>query len=352
MTAVTLSGRITLRPIGPESAAVVAGLVNAHSLSLVGTRRALIDGDGDLQLTRYMPSSAEQTIGHVAYAAPGAFFFLVARPPHVVVELGCYVLPGFVRAAPVALDWLERRAGELSAPAPAGARVVVQCTLLADDVAALQVLQARGYQLAREWVHFELTLDEPPPVTLPEGVSIRVMDPRRDWPAVGSTMDAAFADHWGEMGPDVRTLLEEDEPDDAQEEDEDDDDEEGQPEDDPYSNSLGLCFVAEADGEVIGSCLCNARTVEWADAGKLGSLSVLRAWRGRGVGAALVAVALAEFHRRGIRRVITDTDGASFTGANRLYPRFGFRPYRYEWVMEKELRAGREWRVMEAIELS
>ncbi len=341
---VTLPGRIILRRAGPESAPVIAALVNAHSQRLVGTRRALIDADGDLRLARYVPAAAEQYIGHVSYAAPGAFFSLVARPPRVVVELGFTLLPGFIGAAPVALGWLEERARELAQAAPDGARVVWQCTLLADDHAGIEALTPHGFQQAREWVHFELALDEPPPLVLPEGVTIRPMDPRVDWPAVGAAMDEAFADHWGEMGLEARTLLEEDEP--ADEVDDEDDDEE--PEDDPYSNSFGLCFVAEAQGQVSGSCLCNARTVEWPDSGKLGSLSVRRAWRGQGVGAALTAAALAEFHRRGIRRVITDTDSASFTGAHRLYRRFGFTPYRTENVYEKELRAGVEWRVLSA----
>ncbi|WP_374689807.1 GNAT family N-acetyltransferase [Promineifilum sp.] len=339
---VTLPGRIILRRAGPDSATVMAALVNAHSRYLVGTRRALVDGDGDLRLARYVPAAAEQYLGHISYAAPGALFHLISRPPHVVVELGCTLLSGFVRAAPLALAWLEERARELAQPAPDGARVVWQCTQLADDTAGIQVLEQHGFRLAREWVHFELALEEPPAVALPEGVTIRLMDPRTDWPAVGAAMDEAFADHWGEMGPEARTLLEEDEPVDEATDEMDD----AEPEDDPYSNSLGLCFVAEADGQVIGSCLCNARTIEWADSGKIGSLSVRRAWRGRGVGAALTATALDEFHRRGIRRVITDTDSDGFTGAYRLYRRFGFTPYRYEYVYEKEIRPGWEWRMM------
>jgi predicted N-acetyltransferase YhbS len=147
----------------------------------------------------------------------------------------------------------------------------------------------------------------------------------------------------------MRTLLEEGEAGEGDEEDEPDNE---APEDDPYSNSLGLCFVAEAGGRVIGSCLCNARTIEWPDAGKLGSLSVRRDFRRMGVGRALTATALVEFHRRGIRRVITDTDSASFTGANRLYPRFGFRPYRHEYVYESQIRPGKEWRALSPHDLS
>ena len=346
--AVTLPGRIVLRRAGPDGAPVIAALVNAHAQHLVGTRRALIDADGDLRLARYAPAAAEQYIGHVSYAAPGAVFHLVARPPHVVVELGCTLLPGFVASAPAALAWLEERARELAQAAPDRARVVWQCTLLADDAAATQVLEQHGFRPARQWVHFELALEEPPAVVLPEGVTIRPMAPRADWPAVGAAMDEAFADHWGEMGPEARTLLEEDEPGDAADNESGDE----EPQDDPYSNSLGLCFVAEADGQVIGSCLGNAQTVEWPDSGKIGSLSVRRAWRGRGVGGALTARALAEFHQRGIRRVITDTDSDGFTGAHRLYRRFGFTPYRVENVYEKVLRAGDEWRVLSAAELA
>ena len=90
---VMLPGRISLHRAGPDGAPVIAALVNAHAQHLVGTRRALIDADGELRLARYAPAAAEQYIGHVGYAAPGAFFHLVARPPHVVVELGCTLLP-------------------------------------------------------------------------------------------------------------------------------------------------------------------------------------------------------------------------------------------------------------------
>ena len=47
-----------------------------------------------------------------------------------------------------------------------------------------------------------------------------------------------------------------------------------------------------------------------------------------------------------------DTDSDGFTGAYRLYQRFGFVPYRFEDVYEKEIRPGVEWRVMSADELA
>lgn len=329
--------------LSPETIPRIVALINAHSLATVGTRRALIDADGELRTARYIPAAAEMWIAGTDDHQLAGHAFSLCKPPHVVVEFGITIDPRFQGqgVAEILLGREENYASRMGHLFPPGARVVLQTTVLEADTDARNLLAAGGYAIAREWVHFELTLSTSPPISVPDGVNIRVMDPRRDWPAVGAAMDVAFADHWGEMGAQVRTLMEPDAgADDPVASDEGDD------EDDPYSNSLGLCFVAEANGEVIGSCLCNERTVEWPDSGKLGSLSVRRDYRRRGVGQALVATALAEFHRRGIWRVITDTDNASFTGANRLYPRFGFHPYRYEHVYEKELRPGIEWRAL------
>jgi hypothetical protein len=115
-----LPGRVTLQRAGPDSVPLIASLVNAHSLNLVGTRRALIDADGGLRLAHYMPDSAEAYIGHVGRAAPSGFFYLVAQPPHVVAELGSTLLPAFTQAAPAALTWLEGRARGLAAGATSG----------------------------------------------------------------------------------------------------------------------------------------------------------------------------------------------------------------------------------------
>lgn len=332
-----------LKPQSLEDKPRVADLFNAHSMAITGTGRALIDADGDLRTARYISAAAEQWILSVKDNSIVGHAFVLSKPPHVVVEFGITLHPDLHAAewGRALLDHVEASTLNMTHRFPIGARVVLQTTVLEHDTTMQGLLARAGYVRQREWVHYELTVAERPVVELPDGVTIRVMNPRVDWPAVGAVMDAAFADHWGEMGAQARTLME---PDETAEEPEDASEEEM--EDDPYSNSLGLCFVAETNGEVIGSCLCNERTIEWRDSGKLGSLGVRREYRRLGVGQALTATALAEFHRRGIRRVITDTDNASFTGANRLYPRFGFRPYRYEHVFEKELRPGIEWRAL------
>lgn len=339
-----MSRQTIWRAVESGDVPALADLINAHSLAVAGTRRALIDRDGDLRTARYLPGAAEQKVALSPSGRLVAHTYLLSRPPHNVVEFGITVHPDFQQlpTTRALLGDLLAAARELVTLAPPHVRVVLQTTILAGDTFGREQLLAHGFHQVRQWVHLELNLERAPAVELPIGITTREMDQRIDWPAVGAVMDAAFADHWGEMRPELRTLLEEDE----EEDEAGDAAEEEEMEDDPYSNSLGLCFVAEVNGAIIGSCLCNAQTVEWADAGKLGSLSVLRDYRRTGVGRALTAVALAEFHRRGISRVITDTDNESFTGANRLYRRFGFRPYRYEQVYEKELRPGLEWRAL------
>lgn len=341
---------IRLRPALPSDAAEIGDVINAHSLATVSTRRMLFDADGKLRTARYIPSAAHQVIACAIDERALAHIYWISRRPHVVVEFGCTIHPDYQSATlgQTLLDYLQDNAGQILELAPQNARIVLQTTMLADDAFMRHLLLTRGFQKVRDWVHFELRLDDAPRVETSEGIIIREMDPRVDWPAVGEAMDAAFADHWGEMSAERRTLLEEDD-DSADGEDEPESDE---LRDDPYSNSLGLCFVAESSGMVIGSCLCNAQTIEWPDSGKLGSLSVLREYRRLGVGRALTATALAEFHRRGVRRIITDTDSASFTGANRLYQSFGFEPYRYEQVWELELRPGVEWRALATEDLA
>ena len=90
--------------------------------------------------------------------------------------------------------------------------------------------------------------------------------------------------------------------------------------------------------------LGNERTVEWPDSGKVGSVTVRRPFRRRGLATALLLHAFAAFRRHGIRRVITDTDSESFTAGPVLYERVGMREFRRELVLERELRPGEELR--------
>jgi ribosomal protein S18 acetylase RimI-like enzyme len=309
--------------ISGDTAAALAAAVNEHSLATVRTRRALVDEHGALRLARYVPSDAAWSLD-----SDTAAFHTTARP-YVVHEIGVF---GASRAQ---LAWAEGEAADRIDLAPVGARVVLQSTVLEEDKPGRQLLDEAGYAVARAWSHLAVELDAPPvEPAWPQGISVRPFDQERQWPAAGAALDEAFIDHWGYVP------VGEDDGDEGEA-----DDDSG--EDDPYSNSRDFCFIAWADEAVAGVLLGNERTVEWAETGKVGSVTVRRPFRRRGLATALLLHAFAAFHRRGIQRVVTDTDADSFTAGPALYERVGMRQFRRELVYERELRSGRELRALE-----
>jgi mycothiol synthase len=84
-------------------------------------------------------------------------------------------------------------------------------------------------------------------------------------------------------------------------------------------------WLAERDGALVGCAL------HWTS-GWLKDVAVRNSERGQGLGAALVTIGLAEFARRGARRVGLKVDARNPTGAVRLYERLGFVTARREAV--------------------
>jgi mycothiol synthase len=339
--------RLTLRPATSADAPAIVDIVNAHAQEVVGTRRALLDETGRLRLARSAPWKAEQWVATTKDGSVVAFVYLGAEQHPVVYETGGAVHPRY-RGQGIGtrlLAWAEHRTLEHVAEAMPDAKVVLQCNIFEDDHLTRALLIDRNYALAREWIHLKIELATAPPAPrLPDQIVIRQMDQRRDWPQVDAALAEAFEDHWGQLQSPVESAMADQdddtgEPDAADEDNEDD-------VDDPYFNSAAFCFVALHGAEVVGSCLGNARTVEWPDQGRVGSLSVRRQYRGRGIGRALMLHAFQAFYDHGIRQVSTDTDADNFTGSYRLYLDLGMRIFRREHLYEKEIRPGRELRLL------
>jgi mycothiol synthase len=210
------------------------------------------------------------------------------------------------------LDRVEGRALERAA----GEDVLVGQALSSVNELGRDLLTRAGYRPARTYWRFVFPLDEPPPEPrTPECVQMRTFDPERDSKAVHSLIQTAFADNerhteepyaeWVTRNIDREAF-------------------------DPE-----LWFLAVADGEVVGSIVCpNYEREGWVR-----QLAVARAWRGRGVGMALLLRAFGEFYRRRRPHVGLVVDSWNRTGARALYERAGMRIEREYARFEKTLRA-------------
>lgn len=97
----------------------------------------------------------------------------------------------------------------------------------------------------------------------------------------------------------------------------------------------GIWFLACASGDVVGVAL-NTRDLEpgtvWVD-----HLSVLREWRHKGIGKALLLHSFGEFYRRGLKTVKLSVDSRSLTNAPRLYESVGMKIVQQYHIYKKDL---------------
>jgi mycothiol synthase len=181
------------------------------------------------------------------------------------------------------LDAVSRRGGPLETIVPSAAEELVG------------LYRRRGWTQTREVLRMQADLSAgPTQPRWPEGVSVRTYT-EDDAEAVHAVLDEAFAANAEEVPPFARWH--------------------------PWMTNdpgfdPGVWFLAEADGELVGVCLC------WRE-GWVKDLAVRPAARGRGLGEALLLTAFAELRRRGLATVGLKVDGDNPTGAIRLYERVG-----------------------------
>ncbi len=335
-----MKGEFTLRPFNSNDVSRVVDIINADAMQSIKVPRAVVDGVGDIRMMRFVPSSSEKIIAVNLQGDIVGYAYLADKENGIVTEVGGAVSPAYYNqeVGGLLLSWAESQARKISDTVPTGIKTVLQANLFELEAGAIKLFSNSGYDKVREWVHMQIELNAPFSIaTLPDNLSIRVMDLDNDWDIVGPAMDEAFADHWGVIPQEVIESVQQEANDDEEGEDE-------SPSDDSFSNAPGHCFII-LDGErVAGGILCNAKLVERSDTGRVGSVFVCPEYRKRGLGQALMKTAFNAFWQNGIRRVILDTDSQSFTHAPRFYANLGMSAYRYEFVYEKEIRTGREVR--------
>jgi GNAT superfamily N-acetyltransferase len=334
--------RFKIREYTSADAQAVVDVINAAAMQTVGFPRAVVDAVGNVWSYRYIPFSSEKVVAVNKQGQVVGYAYFTNGDNHIVAETGGAVHPEHwgegIGAA--LLEWAEEKAKSSSRSAPADVKTVLQTSFYEKEHRAISLFKDHDFRPVREWVHLVLEMDEEPFIPpLPSNLTLREMDLEDDWDIVGPAMDEAFADHWGNIPAEfVET---------EGDKREDNNNEIEQPTDDSYSNAPSYCFIVLDGKTVAGGILCNAKLVERADTGRVGSIFVRPAYRRRGIAQTLMLTAFDAFWKNGLRRIITDTDANSFTNSTKLYTGLGMEPYRSEFTYEKEIRPGREVRQLD-----
>lgn len=223
------------------------------------------------------------------------------------------------------IGWGIQRACASLAKAPTTGQVTLETQVWATNVENQKRLRAAGFEQSRVWNRMIVEMDAPPEEDgIPSGIAIRAFQ-RDEVDRVHEAWEDAQRDEWGfsSLTPEeFRYFLVE------QEED--------------FDPSLWFLAIDDASGEIAGYCLCRWERPGVAEAGQVRYLGVRRQHRRRGIGAALLRHAFAEFYQRGRRAVSLNVDSSSLTGAERVYERAGMRIAAQAIVFEKVLRENRE----------
>ena len=169
------------------------------------------------------------------------------------------------------------------------------------DAAARTLFESRGYREVRRFYEMAIELtEEPSEPELPTGL---VVDGLRDdeYEAFYEALNESFAEHWEWHPTPYDEWLEL---------------RRGQ-----HRDEHGPVWFVVRDGAELAAVTRN--DVNVAGGGYVGAIGVRPAWRGKGLGKALLQRTFAEFWRRGTTRVTLDVDSQNATGAVRLYERVG-----------------------------
>jgi len=103
-----------------------------------------------------------------------------------------------------------------------------------------------------------------------------------------------------------------------------------------HRDAQGPVWFVVRDGDELAAVTRNDADV--GGGGYVGAIGVRPAWRGKGLGKALLQRTFGEFWRRGTTRVTLDVDSQNATGAVALYERVGMHVDTCGVAFEKTLR--------------
>ena len=300
-----------------EDAGEVAAMIHASDLADNGASdrsvEELLDDWHSLDL-------AEEAVAVVAPDGTIAGYADLINSSFVTVSVYGYVHPDFrdLGIGAYLISWGERWTRERLPQAPEDARVVVQHYINRLNETAQRLLESLDYAPVRGVYVMETELHEAPPQPhWPEGICVRTFVPGQDERPLFEAVEDAFRDMWGRPRGTFERFV-------------------GMTEQQSFDPALW--FLARDGDEIAGATLCKTLAGE----GWVNVVGVRRRWRNRGLGLALLRHALAEYQRRGVRKVALSVDAESITGAPRLYGRAGMHVRESYVIYLKELRPGRD----------
>ena len=311
----------TIRKVQLPDGPAVVEMLNRESQALIGMHLA------DLHWVTSAwtaPDASEHSyevvLGHGGEIV--GYLSTECRPPHTeVFGVGAVAIDHQGRGLGGAiLEQFERHASEMAGRADPGVGVVMRVGALADEPHVSALLRARGYAEVRRMSLMRIDFaGGPVPPTPVDDIEIREFSDGQEG-EVYRCLHEAFQDHWGD-----------------EEETEEEWIHHHMAEDRLFPD---LWLLAWHGDDLAGALLSRPTIPQGPTHGYVGSLGVRRAFRGRGIGEALLRESFVRFYRRGCTGAMLHVDSDSLTGANRLYQRVGMRAIPQFATWEKELVAG------------
>jgi len=225
------------------------------------------------------------------------------------------------------LTWGEERAKKALDKVPADLRFAPQVGTYQEAETSKKLFADVGYHRIRSSYNMRINMDTPPAdPEWPAGITLRIFNPETDMAAVYRAVDESFRDHYGYVDVPFEEGLER------------------------FKHFMTgyegfdptLWFLAMDGDEIAGICLCRSHAYDNPDVGYINTLGVLRNWRKRGIGLALLRHSFGELYRRGKRMAGLGVDAENLTGALHLYESAGMYVHQAFERFEKEIRPGRE----------
>lgn len=323
-----LPEKYTARPASVDDIDAIVDIVNQYGIQVIGealyppnfVRRFLTLPGFDLEDSSrlvFSPSGLVSGLGLV----------MGIQAPYVQVS-GWGLVPKAEQGRGIGSTlhtWIESRARKAIAKAPEGARVVLMQTVFDQDKPAGALLEQLGYAQTRHFWRMAVDLVQEPPLPgWPDGIVVQNVDLRENLERPLRAANEAFRDHYGHVDGDFEQQLER---------------QRHNLENDPEYTS-DLSFLALDHGEIAGVCFCSPESGTDSTVGYVNSLGVLRPWRKRGLGLALLLHAFAVLRDKEKVRVNLHVDADSLTGATRLYEKAGMHVDQLSHEYQLELRPG------------